>query len=68
MGKIFQDLKNGDRVTISRELSKKAEFPKRLGGCTGIIHGARGKAYIVKIKDNHREKTFIIQPIHLKRI
>lgn len=68
VSKIFQELKPGNRVTIARELSVKAEFPRRLGGCTGIVQEARGKAYIVKVRENGREKQFIIKPVHLKRI
>ena len=66
--KMFQKMKVGDKVTIARELSKKAEFPRRLSGCTGIIESLRGKAYIVKIRDNGREKQFIIKSVHLKKI
>jgi ribosomal protein L21E len=43
-------------------------FPKRIQGRTGIIKEKRGKSYIIKLKDLKKEKIFIINPIHLKKI
>ena len=40
----------------------------RMHGRTGIIEGMRGRSYIVKVMDHGMEKTFIIQPAHLKRL
>jgi len=37
-------------------------------GKTGVVESRRGKAYIVKIKDNKQEKRYIIPAIHLKKI
>jgi len=39
-----------------------------MSGRTGIVIGKRGRSYIVNIKDFNKEKTFIVPPIHLKRI
>jgi large subunit ribosomal protein L21e len=66
--RYFQELKEGERVSVVRELSIPASFPKRLQGRTGTISGKRGKAYIIEIKDQNKEKTFLIEPIHLKKI
>ena len=68
LSQYFQKLEKGDKVTVVRELSETAVFPKRIQGRTGVIEGRRGKAYIVKIKDYDKEKLFIITPIHLKRV
>jgi len=68
LSRIFQELKEGDRVALVRELSVKASFPKRIEGKTGTVEGKRGKAYIVKIKDYNEEKRFIVKPVHLKKI
>jgi len=68
LSRQFQDLKEGDLVTVIREISVASSFPKRLQGRTGVILEKRGKAYIVKIKDVKKEKRFIIEPVHLKRI
>ena len=66
--RYFQDLKNGDKVAVIKELSVPSNFPDRYQGRTGEVEGKRGRAYIVKIKDNEKEKKFIIQPIHLRKI
>jgi len=66
--RIFTELKVGDKVAVIREPSVRTDFPERLQGNTGDIEGKRGKAYIVKIKDYNQEKTFIIKPVHLKKL
>lgn len=70
LSRIFQKLKQGDRVAIVRELAEKekAGFPARIEGKSGVIESTRGKAYIVKIKDYNQEKRFIIKPVHLKKL
>tara|TARA_Y100000294_G_C8468384_1_gene301606 strand:+ start:11 stop:283 length:273 start_codon:yes stop_codon:yes gene_type:complete len=66
--KYFQEFKEGEIVAVVRELSINASFPQRLQGRTGIIEGKRGKSYIIKINDLKKEKKFLIEPIHLKKI
>lgn len=68
LSKYFQDLKDGDRVSVVKERSISSSFPDRLQGRTGSVEGKRGRSYIVKIKDVNKEKRFIIEAIHLKKI
>ncbi len=68
LSKVFQKLEVGDKVAIVRELAVKVGYPRRIQGKTGVITGVRGKAYIVKIKDYDKEKTFMVKSTHLKRI
>ena len=68
LSRYFQKLGKGDSVAVVRELSMNFNFPKRMQGRTGSIEGKRGKVYIVKIKDQNKEKRFLIEPIHLKRV
>ena len=68
LSRYFQELKEGESVAVVKELSINSNFPKRLQGRTGKIDGKRGRNYIVKIKDQSKEKTFLIEPIHLKKI
>lgn len=68
LSRYFQELEKGDSVAVIREPSIQARFPKRLQGKTGIVKGKRGLSYIVKIKDQEKEKKFLIAPIHLKKI
>jgi len=68
LSEYFKELKTGDRVAIKREQSVDASFPERVQGRTGVVTGKRGRSYIVKLKELNKEKTFIVKPIHLKRI
>lgn len=68
LSKYFQNLKQGDLVSVNIERSERVDFPKRLQGRTGKVVGRRGRANIVKIKDQTKEKEFIIKSIHLKKI
>ncbi len=66
--KYFQKFDNGDAVAVIHEYSMQPRFPKRLQGRTGLIEGMQGKSAIVKIKQKDKEKKFLIEPIHLKKI
>lgn len=66
--KMFQILKTGDTVALHMDKSMKASFPERMNGRTGTVAGMRGRSYIVKANDYNQEKTFIIQPIHLRKL
>ena len=73
MGKLsfseyFKELKEGDSVAVKKELSVTSSFPERLQGRTGIVESKRGKAYIVKLNDLNKEKRYLIEPIHLKKL
>lgn len=68
LSRYFQELKKGDPVAVVKEKSVSSSFPERLQGRTGEVIEKRGKAYVILIKDNEKEKKFIIEPVHLKRI
>ncbi len=68
LSKYFQEFKEGDSVAVVEERALKAPFPKRLQGRTGKIDKKIGRSYSVKINDQTKEKTFIVSPIHLKKI
>ena len=68
LSRYFQELKKGESVAVVREPAVQSSFPERLQGRTGVVEGRRGKSYIVKIKDLSKEKNFLIEPIHLKKI
>jgi len=68
LSRWFQDFKKEDKVAIVRELSVQPKFPKQLQGRSGVIESKRGDSFIVKIKDLNKEKTYIIHPIHLKKL
>ncbi len=68
LSRYFQRFKEGDFVTVVAEKALNPTFPKRLQGRTGKIEKKIGRSYSIKIKDQTKEKTFIIPPIHLKKI
>jgi ribosomal protein L21E len=68
ISRFFQKFQKGDSVAVVRERSLNVNFPQRLQGRTGIVEEKRGRSYIVKIKDQSKEKQYIIAPIHLKKI
>ncbi|MGD9276187.1 MAG: 50S ribosomal protein L21e [Candidatus Pacearchaeota archaeon] len=68
LGRYFQRFEKGDAVSVVREVSMQPRFPKRLQGKTGTVKERRGKAYLIGIKDQNKEKGFLIEPIHLKKI
>jgi len=68
LSKYFQEFNNGDFVAVVKEPSVQANFPERIQGRTGSVEGKRGMSYVIKIRDQEKEKRFLIAPIHLKRI
>ena len=64
----FQEFKEGDRVAVIRELAVQPKFPKQIQGRCGVVQSKRGHSYIVNIKDLNKEKTYIIHPVHLKKL
>jgi len=66
--RYFQELQEGDRVSVDEELALQPRFPKRLQGRTGVVIGKRGDAYMVRIKNQAKEKDFLILPAHLKKV
>jgi ribosomal protein L21E len=68
LSRLFQKFQDGDKVAVIIEKSKHFGFPKRLQGMTGVVEGKRGRFYVIRIKMMRKEKQFIIEPIHLKKI
>ncbi len=68
LSRYFQKFVDGDSVTVVKEMSIPSNFPVRLQGRTGVIENKRGRNYMVKIKDQAKEKQFLIAPVHLKKI
>jgi len=64
----LKELKEGDSVAVVKELSVTSSFPERLQGRTGIVESKRGKAYVIRLNDLNKEKRYIIEPIHLKKL
>ena len=68
LSEYFADFKENDRVAVIRELAVTPKFPKKLQGRSGTVAGKRGRSYLVKINDINKEKTYIIHPVHLRKL
>jgi len=68
LSKYFQKFKSGESVAVVKEVSLQPKFPKRIQGKTGIVESQRGKTYVVQIKDQKKDKKFLIAAMHLKKI
>tara|TARA_Y100000310_G_C20470000_1_gene709507 strand:+ start:566 stop:832 length:267 start_codon:yes stop_codon:yes gene_type:complete len=68
LSRYFQEFAEGDNVAVVKENSIQSKVPERIQGKTGLVEGKRGRAYVIKINDQKKEKRFVIAPIHLKKI
>lgn len=68
LSQYFQEFTKGETVAIVRELSAEPKFPIRIQGRCGIVTGMKGNSYTVDVKDHGTLKTYVLKPVHLKRI
>ncbi len=68
LSEYFKKINEGDTVAIIHERGFAIAFPKRIIGNTGKVIGSRGSYRLVQISDGNKIKTFIIHPIHLKKL
>lgn len=68
LGSYFKKLNDGDNVALVVDRGVKSSFPPRLQGYSGRVAGVRGKFKLVEIKDGNKLKTFIVHPVHLKKL
>ena len=68
LSKYFHKFEEGDSVAVVKEESVTSAFPLKMQGRTGKVEKKVGSAYLVKIKDQDKEKKFLIHPIHLREI
>lgn len=66
--KFTQSFKLGDKVLLKAEpIYQKAMYFPRFHGKTGTVQKKQGNCYIIKIKDQNKEKLLTIHPIHLTK-
>lgn len=68
LSKYFKKIDNGSNVAIVINKGVRAAFPKRLQGKSGKVVGTRGRFKLVELNDGNKKKTFIVHPIHLKKL
>ena len=66
--RYFQDLKEGDKVSVVIESAVRINALERIQGRTGTIKEKRGRACVVLIKDQNKMKEYILHPVHLKKV
>ena len=56
----------GDKVAIVLDGAQQRGMPhRRFQGKTGVISGAQGRAFVVKVSDGNMMKTVVARPEHL---
>ena len=68
LSSYFKKIDDGADVALVTDLGVRASFPKRLKGMSGKVSGSRGKFKLVEIKDGNKLKTFIVHPVHLRKL
>ena len=68
LSSYFKKIDDDANVAIVTDVGVRVSFPKRLKGMSGKVCGSRGKFKLVEIKDGDKLKTFIIHPVHLKKL
>jgi large subunit ribosomal protein L21e len=67
--KFLQKFKKDDKVMIVQDPSSQKGMPfPRFKGKSAKIVAARGKSYILELKDGKKKKFVISRPEHLKKI
>jgi len=68
LSEYFKDIGEGSSVAIVTEKAVANSFPERIQGRSGIVTGNRGKYKVVELKEGNKTKTFIVHPVHLKKL
>jgi large subunit ribosomal protein L21e len=68
LSQYFKKINKGEKVAVIEEKSIPSSYPKRIIGMSGIVAGDRGACKIVQINDGNLAKSYIIHPIHLKKL
>lgn len=68
LSQYFKKIENGSTVAVVGEQSIPSSYPQRIVGMCGTVTGSRGESKIIQINDGNMSKTYIIHPIHLKKL
>jgi large subunit ribosomal protein L21e len=68
LSRYFKKIDLGSSVAVTIEPSVEYGFPQRIQGKSGKVVGDRGSSKIVEIKTGNKLKTYIIHPVHLRRL
>jgi len=66
---FFQKFDIGQRVCLKTNSAvQKGGFHPKFTGRVGIVKKQIGKCYAILIKDQNKEKTLQVHPVHLKKV
>ena len=68
LSSYFKKIGDGDNVSVVSDVGVRFSYPKRIKGMNGKVLGSRGRYKLVEIKDGNKAKTFIIHPVHLRKL
>jgi large subunit ribosomal protein L21e len=68
LSSYFKKIDDGASVALVTDAGVRCSYPKRLRGMSGKVSGSRGKFKLVEIKDGGKVKTFIVHPVHLRKL
>jgi ribosomal protein L21E len=67
--RFLQTFEIGDMVQLLPDAQvQKGMFHLRFYGKKGIVAAKQGRAYKVTIMDHDKQKSFVVNPVHLKRM
>ncbi len=67
--KHLQEFDEGDSVILKADPSvQSGMYNMEFHGDIGIVVGEQGKCYKVQVEDGNMTKTFIVHPVHLKKV
>ena len=67
--KFLQKFEPGEKVQLQVDPSyQKGLYFPRFHGRMGVVKGKRGRCYEVVVKDGGKQKIFIVNPVHLKKV
>lgn len=66
---FLQSFNPGERVVLKAEPAyQKGMYHLRFHGKVAEVLKKRGDCYEVKLSDRTKEKTFVVHPVHLKKV
>jgi large subunit ribosomal protein L21e len=69
LSRFLQDLNIGDRVCLKADSSyQKGMYFPRFHGKIGVVKAKKGRYYEVLVKDQNKEKTLLLHPLHFKMV
>ncbi len=66
---FLRQFAQGDKASIIIDPRVNGGQPHpRYNGCTGVIAGTQGEAYLLDIVQGSKTKTLVVSPAHLKKL